>query len=222
MPTRLGDRIAERLLDEIVAGVHPPGAALPSEWELARSEGVSRLTVREAVHALRQRNVVSVVHGRGTFVLPRERWASLDPVVLAALARDPKAPGDPVASLLEAAALVEAGAAELAAARRSAADLAALEQAVAAMRGHGDSVDGFIRADTAFRDALAAATGNPVIAALLRPITALLQERRREASGDEQVRLRILAGHERVLAAVRGGGAQEATAVLRGHPTAHR
>jgi len=138
-------------------------------------------------------------------------------VVLSALARDPKAPGDPVASLLEAAVLVEAGAVELAATRRSAGDLAALEQAVATMRSHDGNVDAFLRADAAFREALAAATGNPVVTALLRPVTALLLERRREASGDEQVRLRVLEGHERVLDALRHGSPQEATKALRDH-----
>src|SRR5262245_27633708 len=44
----LADRLAERLLDEIVAGVYPAGTRLPPEPVLAERAGVSRLTLREA------------------------------------------------------------------------------------------------------------------------------------------------------------------------------
>ncbi|GAA0503262.1 hypothetical protein GCM10011581_26720 [Saccharopolyspora subtropica] len=49
----LPDELAEQLLAAIIDGTYPPGAALPSEGELAEQFSVSRLTVREAVKALR-------------------------------------------------------------------------------------------------------------------------------------------------------------------------
>lgn len=87
----LGDRIAARLLDEIVAGAFPPDTALPPEWELAEREGASRLTIREAPRTLRQKSVVRVVRGRGTYVQPPEHWSPLDPVVLGSLTRTRRA-----------------------------------------------------------------------------------------------------------------------------------
>lgn len=46
----------------------PPGAAIPSERELAERFGVSRLTVREAVGQLVAEGVLTRVRGRGTFI----------------------------------------------------------------------------------------------------------------------------------------------------------
>jgi GntR family transcriptional regulator len=46
----------------------PPGAAIPSERELAERFGVSRLTVREAVGQLVGDGVLTRVRGRGTFI----------------------------------------------------------------------------------------------------------------------------------------------------------
>ncbi|GDY28854.1 GntR family transcriptional regulator [Gandjariella thermophila] len=56
--------ILRRMADEEL----PPGAAIPSERELAERFGVSRLTVREAVGQLVADGVLTRVRGRGTFI----------------------------------------------------------------------------------------------------------------------------------------------------------
>jgi DNA-binding FadR family transcriptional regulator len=220
----LGDRIAARLLAEIIDGRYPPGAALPPEWELAGREGASRLTIREAVRILRQKGVVAVVRGRGTFVQPRPRWSPLDPAVLDALARDPDALTERLQSLLEARALVEVGVAELAAARRDAQDLAAMAEAVAAMRaavvyGDGGEVDAFADADLAFHGAVMAAAGNAVVAALFDPIAWLLRDSRRHTSRDPVARDHAVLAHERILAAIERRDPVRAAAAMRDHLT---
>jgi DNA-binding FadR family transcriptional regulator len=215
----LGDQIAARLLDEIVDGRYPPGSPLPPEWELAEREGASRLTIREAVRVLRQKDVVAVVRGRGTFVQPRQRWSPLDPAVLGALARSPDALTERVQALLEARALVEVGVAELAAARRSDEDLAAMAEAVAAMRDADGDVDAFTEADLAFHNAVMAAAGNPVIAALFDPIALLLRDTRRQTSRDPVSRGHALRAHERVLAAIERRDPVQAAGTMRDHLT---
>ncbi|UGQ09817.1 GntR family transcriptional regulator [Yinghuangia sp. ASG 101] len=72
-PVRTGnafEETVERLMAAIKLGVVPPGARFPSERELAARLGVSRITLREALHALRQAGRVEVRRGRfgGTFV----------------------------------------------------------------------------------------------------------------------------------------------------------
>ena len=201
MSDSLGDRIAARLLDEIVAGGFAPGSPLPPEWELAEREGASRLTIREAVRILRQKSVVRVIRGRGTFVQPRSRWSPLDPAVLAALAHDPDAHAGRMHALIEARTLVEVGVAELAAARRTDEDLAAMEVALDMMRVAA-SVDLFVAADLAFHDALMTAAANPVVAALYEPIAQLLHETRRQTSREAAARAHALVAHERILAAI--------------------
>jgi GntR family phosphonate transport system transcriptional regulator len=63
-------RIAEVLAAEIGSGGLPPGARLPTETVLARRFGVNRHTLRQAIGSLSVAGLVSVQHGRGTFVRP--------------------------------------------------------------------------------------------------------------------------------------------------------
>jgi GntR family transcriptional repressor for pyruvate dehydrogenase complex len=64
----LPERIERKIADLIERGALVPGARLPSERELARIFGVSRLAVREAAHRLEARGLVVVRRGSGSFV----------------------------------------------------------------------------------------------------------------------------------------------------------
>src|SRR5215813_1304408 len=59
----------------IARGEYAPGTQLPSESELSRELGVSRVTVREALRLLAQENRLLKVQGRGTFVSDNPRTA---------------------------------------------------------------------------------------------------------------------------------------------------
>lgn len=61
-------QISDLLRSRIDDGTYPPGAALPSEPELAAELGVSRVTVNRAIGLLRASGVVRVRRGAGTFV----------------------------------------------------------------------------------------------------------------------------------------------------------
>ncbi len=63
-------RIAEVLAAEISAGSFAPGSRLPTETVLAQRFGVNRHTLRQAIATLSDAGLVSVQHGRGTFVRP--------------------------------------------------------------------------------------------------------------------------------------------------------
>jgi GntR family transcriptional regulator, transcriptional repressor for pyruvate dehydrogenase complex len=67
MPT-LPEQIAARIGEAIEGGELTPGSRLPSERELARIFGVSRLAVREASHRLEARGLVVVRRGAGSYV----------------------------------------------------------------------------------------------------------------------------------------------------------
>jgi GntR family transcriptional regulator len=58
----------ELIRNRIEDGTYPPGTAIPSENELARSYGINRLTVRNALGALVQEGLLKRVHGKGVFV----------------------------------------------------------------------------------------------------------------------------------------------------------
>lgn len=67
------------LKDLLQAGDYAPGARLPSEYALSEQLGISRPTLREALHQLEEEGVIVRRHGVGTFV------ARAQPVIEAGL-----------------------------------------------------------------------------------------------------------------------------------------
>ncbi len=63
-------QVATALREEIVSGVFPVGALLPTEDKLCERFSVSRYTVREALRLLRDDGLVSSRRGAGTVVIP--------------------------------------------------------------------------------------------------------------------------------------------------------
>jgi GntR family transcriptional regulator, transcriptional repressor for pyruvate dehydrogenase complex len=116
----LVDVVVDKVLEHILSGQSKADDALPPEADIAKESGVSRLTAREAMKALKAQDVVYVKRGLGTFVNPPERWTGLDAIMRAA---SRGVASDQVAlRLLEVRRMVETGAAELAASRHTAAD----------------------------------------------------------------------------------------------------
>lgn len=120
-PVRQGnafEETVERMLTVIKLGLVGPGERFPAERELAAQLGVSRLTLREAIHELHSAGFVSSRRGRfgGTFVT-YDRPAP-DSAELARLARKD---GDKLTDALTFRLAVESGAAEALAVRFAAA-----------------------------------------------------------------------------------------------------
>lgn len=91
-PVRAGNAFEEtlaQLLRAIRLGEFMVGEKLPPERDLARALGVSRATLREVLHALKETGIVEVTRGRygGTVVigLPKDQGdlAAVDPAELA-------------------------------------------------------------------------------------------------------------------------------------------
>jgi len=164
-PQSLADEAHRQLLMQLDMGIWKAGTKLPPEKALADSLGVSRPIVREALARLKADGRIETRQGAGAFVAERNKIAAFRlsdgrnggsgalPVSEDRLAAD-------VAEreMLELRQIVESGAAELAAARRSAEDVAAITDAVArmdaALAARADGAD----ADDAFHNAIAAAT----------------------------------------------------------------
>lgn len=133
------------VLAGIVDGEYPEGSRLPREKDLADRHEVSRYVARECIQALCDRGVLTVKHGVGATIQPRDDWHLFDPVLLEAMLSGPER--DAVAEQIEECRrIVWPEVAAVAARRRTKADLAALEEA---------SDD-----EAAFRGALLDAAGN--------------------------------------------------------------
>ncbi|TFW07750.1 histidine utilization repressor [Oxalobacteraceae bacterium OM1] len=84
-------RIKDYLLAQIHAGQWREGDAIPSEPELARQFGVSRMTVNRAVRELTAEQVLTRVQGSGTYVAQHKYQATL--VEIKSIAEEVRARG---------------------------------------------------------------------------------------------------------------------------------
>jgi GntR family transcriptional regulator len=64
-------RVADDIASRITSGELAPGARLRAERDLAVYYEVSYGTVRRAMALLRERGLITTIHGRGTFVSQR-------------------------------------------------------------------------------------------------------------------------------------------------------
>ncbi|GEK80401.1 FadR/GntR family transcriptional regulator [Agrococcus baldri] len=215
-PSRTHDAV-DQLLDAIIAGTLTAGEQLPPEGQLAVEFGVSRLTMREAVRLLQAQGVIVQVPGSRHRIAPVSEWTGMDAVV-----RHARSAGQRERSsleLLEVRMMIETGAAQLAAERRSDADLAVLEDALARMRTHheADDVEAFVGADLEFHDAIIRAADNRILIAAILPLTTMLEETRGETSAVPQIRAHALVQHRSVLDAIGSGVADDARDAMAEH-----
>jgi len=213
---RLHEGVVQQITQQIVSGALQPGMALPTEPELARQFGVSRTVIREAVRVLASKGLIAVRHGSGMWVQPPDAWDHLDPLILFERVRSGQ-DVDWLDEVLELRKVLELAAAELAAKRRTPADLEAMEAELRAMRGlvHDPAV--FAQHDVAFHEAIMAAARNRLLREARRPLSQVLFSGwRLTGRTPERVR-RSLEGHEAIYAAIAQGDPEQAREAMRRH-----
>lgn len=218
----LVDEAIQAILDRVVDGTFPPDGALPPEADLAALLGVSRPTMREAVRSLSERGVLRVVHGRGTFVAPREEWRDL-PTLISVLARTTPA-RDLGLQLTEIRRMLEVGAAGLAAEHRTDDDVARMRQLLdrydeAAV---GDDVEVVASLDIRFHELILEASGNPFLAAIMQPLAEALSASRRTTAARPDVRARAQEHHRRIAERIADRDVAGAKNAMRAHMTQTR
>jgi DNA-binding FadR family transcriptional regulator len=161
---RKADVVARDLLGRIVSGELPVGSLLPKEDELAARYRVNRSVIREAVKLLEVHRLVRPIRRRGTEVL--SPLASMSPEVLRAMLspRSGSIDARVLAGLLEIRAALDVQLSGLAAERRTARDLVALDAAVddAAAALAARDTGAYATASDDLSLALARATKNPL------------------------------------------------------------
>ena len=209
--------VADELLDRIIAGDFPPGSSVPGELELSARHDVSRMTVREAMKTLEAQRIPSVERGRGTFVNPLNRWASLEAVLRAA--SEGKNEADASVQLIELRRMLETGACELAAARIGDADIQTLFAYVAAMRAAHEvnDVAAFVEADLAFHDLILRASENVFVAVLFEPLHRVLEKRRAETSAVPEIQEHAIGHHQNIAEALESRDAGRSREAMDAH-----
>lgn len=179
---RLSQLSRPRLYEQIVEELHHhirdqglgPGDKLPAERELAKSLGVSRASLAQALVALEVVGVVQVRHGEGATIreVHGERDALLDAV---------RQHQDSLPDIIDARSALEAKLAWLAAERRTDEDLQQIDAALETMRAQVAAGERALDGDRAFHEAVTRAAHSAVLARLMAEISHLILETRIES-----------------------------------------
>jgi GntR family transcriptional regulator, transcriptional repressor for pyruvate dehydrogenase complex len=216
-PRGLVSEIVESLAASIRNGEIRAGDKLPTEAEIMVRFDVSRTVVRESLSRLQASGLVETRHGIGTFILPPQdagnfRIAAADFATVA-----------DVISVLELRISLETEAAGLAAQRRSAANLQAMEAALLAFRDSINQNSDAVPPDFQFHMEVARATGNRHFADLMTYLGTMIIPRTRvnTAQNAPEGRMnylqRVHAEHESIFNAIRNQDAEAARAAMRTH-----
>jgi len=195
---RLYEQIVSQIEQRIISGDLKVGDQLPSERELAEQFAVSRTAVREAVKALREKRLVEIRPGRGTFItngMPDAMRRSFDMLMKFGASNGS-------ANLVEVREILEPEIAALAATRINQEQINSMHDAVAIMDTALDKVDLFVEADLDFHLALAEATQNPIIPILMDSIIDILRDQRKRTALTSGGLERGQRHHKKILEAV--------------------
>lgn len=208
--------LADELRDDITSGRLRPGQRLPAEPELCVRAGVSRSTVREALRLLSSQHLIVTTRGvtGGSFVAQPDA-GKLSEALMTGMTMLRSAAVVGLAHFVEVRAAVESPIAELAAARRTEDDLAALAGAL--FDPATDPVDEMVRAHAAFHGALAAATGNALFEVITRPLYQLLNSDELGGAAPAGYWTQIDADHRELIRLVTARDAVAAATVARRH-----
>jgi GntR family transcriptional repressor for pyruvate dehydrogenase complex len=78
---KLYEQVIEQIKDSIVDGKYKKGQLLPSENELVKTTGVSRITIREALRVLAEVGIIEKLRGKGSIILLDAKDLILEPQV---------------------------------------------------------------------------------------------------------------------------------------------
>lgn len=207
--TRLYEDLVERLGEFVIRTNLEVGGRFPPERELASRLEVSRASLRQALAVLEAQGFIEVRHGGGVFLRRSRGFGGVLHKLVERRSRLPE--------VLEARELLEVRLAELAAARRTDADLAAMRAALAEMEAevasNGLGVDG----DAAFHHAVHRAGNNKVLEHVIDGLAEAIHETRVESLSEPDRPTNSLRAHRRILEAIEAQQPPAAAQAMRAH-----
>ena len=193
-------QIANLIEQRIVERTLRTGDALPSETDLARQFGVNRSTIREAIRELEVHGLLGRERGEKRLRVTRPEPHRVSSGVSRALALHDVT----FMELWEAMMAIEPAAAQYAASRRSAAQLLELTRASALFKRDITDTAGAVSAVVDFFTAVAAASGNQVLALSQAPLNVLLVPTLTQLIDRvPQARARIQAAQSKIIDAIK-------------------
>jgi GntR family transcriptional repressor for pyruvate dehydrogenase complex len=209
--TAAGARVVEHVRREIEAGRLGPGDRLPPERELAHELGLSRPSLRSGLRTLQAIGIIHARRGAGTFIVEGPPQLGKGPLqFLAALH------GFTLDQMYETRRLLEVGAAALAAERATGEQIAAMADEITGMFATLEEPQTFLRHDLGFHRAVAAGSGNPIVAAIIGTLTEIIWETGRLNMRGSSLR-ESAEIHRRIYDAVRARNAERARREMAQH-----
>ena len=210
--TRVFQGVAKQIQRLIVDGVLKPGDMLPPERELAEQFAVSRGSVRDAIRTLELVGLVVPRQGEGTVVADLSSEALAMPIASVLLRKR-----ELIGELLDIRKMIEPALAARAAAHASPEEVAHFEDILHRQRAKLLRGEPAVEEDTEFHYTIAVAARNGVVRKVLDVLMDLLRETRSRSLQIQGRAQRSLAGHRRVLDAIKRRDPDAAERAVRQH-----
>lgn len=211
----LADQLRERILD----GSIPTGTLLPNEMRLCEQSGLSRGSVREALRILEAQGLVATRMGRnGGRVAQRTSFSEISQ----SLAHFVRGQRIEFTALMETAEALEPALAGLAAIHRNDQDIEAIGRATQELCDAADDPRQFELANAEWHLAVAFASHNPVLIAMMQSVGSLLHDPHVENFTSASVREAVIKAHDRVQIAILDGDADAARRRMERHVKAYK
>ena len=205
------EEVARQLERMILKKLHP-GDKLPSERELAETLGVSRSSIRDAIRSLELIGLVEPRQGSGTVV----REISAD-TVMNPLTNVLRHKVELVTELIDFRKMLEPPLSARAATHATEDELAEMEEILHRQETKFRAGQLAIEEDSEFHYAIAMASGNSVVLKVLDVLMDLLRDTRERSLQTAGRPHKSLAGHRKILAAIKKRDAEAAKAAMRRH-----
>ncbi|MGM0854874.1 MAG: FadR/GntR family transcriptional regulator [Bacillota bacterium] len=215
-PRKIYEEVAEVLIDMIKSGQLKSGDKLDSVQQLAENFQVGRSAVREALSALRAMGLVEMHQGEGTYVREFDSSMLSLPIYIAALMKK-----DDVKQLLEVRRILEVGAVEAAASRRTDEQLKEIKTALDQMQSASDEELGE-EADFRFHMAIAKASQNELLTGLMNNVSEMMVTTMRETRrlwlySKKSTLDRLYQEHQNIYEAIEAKDGQKAQQLMLNH-----
>lgn len=207
----ISDQVFRQMKEQVIKGEWKPGEKIPSENELARLMGVSRVTVRNALQRLSALGLVETRFGEGSFVCRTDADAMLQPLIPAAYLGDKG-----LEEVLLLRRMLEGPVCEAACSSASREDIQKLCSLLGEMEQYRNDLKQFASADYRFHLELARMTGNTLLIKIYSIINDVMEnafEKIVLARGSQSG----LYYHSRLVEAFERGDGSAARAVMEEH-----
>lgn len=205
---KTSDVLARELRRKILSGALPAGAPLPPERDLVAQTGLSRSSVREALRILEAESLVTTKPGRFGGSVANQPG---DESIGRTLSHYVHGRGISLLALMQTREAVEPSLAALAAENRTEEELQALVAATEAVEAAFEDLPGFLRENVNWHMAIAAASHNDLMRAILASIANMVYKATAmENFATEEVRKQVLRAHRRILEGIEKKNAEMA------------